>query len=315
MKKRFRIIAYPILILIGFVSIAQTPDQKKMMEEILRKQDSVMNTPQMKEMIQKMENMQESMSIENSSNIGVKNKEVKNNPKKSSNNNWYWENTIASENNKFIEWTGGPADIVMAYKGPNLKTFKIGSIKEDGTILFNLPSSVITKTTFERQIGPQGLFLDIYGDVPVNYSNKETGFITNVSLLVMRNEKPIGNLTMGNSVKVTKDLTSQNGVSSGNEGYIVYWAYSNESCSLVLDQDWTGNVRKDGTNTVEVKTNVKYNLQFKPGWNLIKTEVIGKYTFEHEHGLDVSWFKTHKHTVVSSIPTDVIYYFRSIASY
>ncbi len=29
---------------------------------------------------------------------------------------WYWENTIASKNNKFVNWQGGLADIVILYR-------------------------------------------------------------------------------------------------------------------------------------------------------------------------------------------------------
>ena len=316
MKNLIKILTCTVITLIGFTIIAQTPEQQqKMMEAMMRKQDSLMNSPQMKEMMKKMEEMQKSMNQQEQSNENGSKKENQVKTKKSDSGDWYWENTMASKNDQFNDWSGGTADIVMAYKGPDLKTFKVGSINDDGSIVINLPSSVTTKSTFEREMGPQGLFFDIYGNVPVNYSNKESGFITNVSLLVLRNGKTIGNLTMGNSVKVTKDLTSQSGVDSGNEGYIVYWAYSSENCSLVLDQDWTGKVRKDGTNSIEVKTNVNYNLQFKPGWNLIKTEVIGKYPLEYERGLDISWFKAHKHTVVATVPSDVIYYYRSIPSY
>ncbi len=60
-----------------------------------------------------------------------------------------------------------------------------------------------------------------------------------------------------------------------------------------------------------METNVSYNLNFKSGWNLVKTEVIDNYKLEHERGLDVSWFKNHKHTVISNMPNDAIYYYRA----
>ena len=235
--------------------------------------------------------------------------------KSSSSDSWYWKNTIASTNNKFIDWDGGEADIAMAYKGAELKTFKIGYIKADGNIVFNFPESVVTKTSLKRQLGPQGLFYDIYGNVPVNFNNEEAGFITNVSLLIMRNGNHIGNLTIGNSVRVTKNLTSQSGVDAGDQGYMLYWAYAYESCGITLNQNWKGKVRKDGTNSKEVETNVSYNLNFKPGWNLIKIEVIGKYKLDHEHGLDISWFKDHKHTIISSMPNETRYFYRTIPQY
>lgn len=272
----------------------------------MRMQDSIMNLPQYKDMMQQMKAMEQKQEV--SQKQEKKKKVVK---KSASSDDWYWKNTIASTNNKFTNWTGGEADIAMAYKGPSLNTFKVGTIKTDGSIVINLPGSVITKTSLTRQFGPQGLFYDIYGNAPVSFNNKEAGFITNPSLLIMRNGEHIGNLTIGNSVKVTKNLTTQSGVDSGDEGYMLYWAYADENCGISLNQNWEGKVRKDGTNTINVKTQVNYELNFKPGWNLIKTEVIGKYPLQHERGLDVSWFKNHKHTIISDIPNDVIYFYRT----
>ena len=294
---------YISIILIVFGVLFSYSQTKEEMEKIKRIQDSMMNLPEMKAMMQQMKGMQDKQQAEK-----AKPKTVE---KKTSNDDWYWENTIASTNNKFDSWTGGEADITMAYKGSNLSTFKIGAIKKDGSIVFNFPESVATKTSFDRQLGPQGLFFDIYGNVPVNFNNKDAGFITNVSLLIMRNDKQIGNLTIGNSVRVTLNLNHQSGVDSGDEGYILYWAYANESCGITLDQNWKGKVRKDGTNEKEVETNVNYNLHFKPGWNLVKTEVIGKYPLEHERGLERSWFKNHKHTIISPLPNDAKYYYRA----
>ncbi|TXG35068.1 hypothetical protein [Seonamhaeicola maritimus] len=131
-----------------------------------------------------------------------------------------------------------------------------------------------------------------------------------MSFPILQNGKHIGNLTIGNSVKVTKNLTTQSAIDSGDEGYILYWAYANEKCGINLNQNWNGEVRKDGTKTRTIQTTVNYNLNFKPGWNLIKTEVIGKYQLEHERGLDKSWFKSHRHSVIEGIPKNITYFFR-----
>lgn len=308
------ILATLILLFVSNFTIGQTPEQQKQIEKAMRMQDSIMKLPQYKDMMQQMkdmEKMQEKQQKQKEEKKVVKTVVKKTN----SNDDWYWKNTIASTNNKFENWNGGEVDITMGYRGPNLNTFKVGTIKADGKIVFSLPSSVSTKTSMERQLGPQGLFYDIYGNVPVNYNNKEAGFITNPSLPIIRNGKHIGNLTIGNSVRVPKNLTSQSTVDAGDEGYMIYWAYANEACGITLDQNWKGNVRKDGTNSKEVETNVIYRLNFKPGWNLIKTEVIGKYRLEHERGLDMSWFKTHKHTVIAAMPSEAIYFFRAYPEY
>ena len=120
---------------------------------------------------------------------------------------------------------------------------------------------------------------------------------------------------MGNSVKVTTNLTNQSTLYSGDEGYILYWAFAQDNCSLTVNEDWSGDVRSDGTNTIKVQTNVMYDLSFKKGWNLVKTEVIGKYDLDHERGLEVSWFKNHKHTILNSMPKEVIYYFKTQIAY
>ncbi len=280
-----------------------------------------MNLPYMKALLESNPEMKDAlikqlMAMEKSKQAEKKKEVPKLAPNNSSNSDsWFWENTIASKNNEFANWVGGGADITMAHKGPGMNTFKIGSIKADGSIEFDLPNAVTTKISLERQLGPQGLFNDIYGNAPVKYNNKEAGFITNPSLPIMRNGKHIGNLTIGNSVKVTKNLTTQSGVDSGDGGYIMYWAYANESCAIKLEQNWKGDVRKDGTDGKEVETNVNYNLHFKPGWNLIKTEVIGKYKLDHERGLNVSWFKNHKHTIIFSMPNDARFFYRTLPQY
>lgn len=284
-------------------------------------QDSIMNLPQMKALFESNPKMKEAfMKQMMAKQKGKQTQKKKDTPKlvstkTSSSDSWYWENTIASTNNKFKDWSGGEADITMGYKGPSLNTFKIGTIKSDGNIVINLPNSVTTKISLKRHLGPQGFFNDIYGISQVNFNNENAGFITNTSLLIIRNGKHIGNLTIGNSVRVTHNLNNQSSVTSGDEGYILYWAYANDSCGITLNQNWKGEVRKDGTNSQEVETHVSYNLNLKPGWNLIKTEVIGKYKLDHERGLDVSWFKNHKHTIISNIPNNAIYYYRAMPTF
>lgn len=311
-------ISITLLLVLGIVySEAQTPEQQKQIDEAMRMQDSLMNSPQMKAMMQQLQQMKD-MQDKQQAEKKVSSSKVKTDKlaqKKTSSDDWFWENTIASTNNKFTDWKGGTADIAIAFKGSGLKVFNIGSIKEDGSIVFNLPDNFETQLSLERQIGPQGLFFDIYNRSSVNFTNKDTGFITNTSLMVMRNGKQIGNLTIGDSVRVTLNLVSQSGVDSGDEGYLLYWAYAQYNCALNGNQVWQGDVRKDGTNTIEVETNVNYNLNFKPGWNLVKTEVIGNYKLEHERGLDVSWFKNHKHTIISNMPNDAKYFFRTITQY
>jgi DNA-binding transcriptional MerR regulator len=308
-------ISIALLLVFGIVySEAQTQEE---MDKIKRLQDSMMNLPEMKDMMQQLQQMKEMQDKQQSEKKLTSSKVKADKPvqKKASSEDWFWENTMASTNNKFTDWKGGTANIAIAFKGPGLTVFNIGGIKEDGSIVFNLPDKFKTQLSLERQIGTQGLFYDIYDRSSVSFTNKDTGFITNASMMVMRNGNQIGNLTIGNSVRVTLNLVSQSGVDSGDEGYLLYWAYAQDNCALNGNQVWKGDVRKDGTNTIEVETNVNYNLNFKSGWNLVKTEVIGNYKLEHERGLDVTWFKNHEHSIISSIPNDARYFFRSIPQY
>lgn len=229
---------------------------------------------------------------------------------------WFWKNdlytTVAVENNIIPGWEGGIAELAIAYfTKTKMAYLKMGTVSVDGTIEIVFPTSVPTTFSMESEIGRQGFFGDINDRSVFQFTNKETGVFQSKELIVMRNGKSIGNLTMGNSVRVTHNLRDQAAISSGDEGYILFWVYAKDACTLKANQDWTGDVRKDGTKTMNITTNVNYNLNFKPGWNFVKSEVIGNYQLEHERGLDVSWFKTHKHTVVNQMPADAVYYYRS----
>ena len=60
-----------------------------------------------------------------------------------------------------------------------------------------------------------------------------------------------------------------------------------------------------------METNVTYNLNFKTGWNLVKTEIIGSYKFPNAPEEDRTRYKKQIHTIVDAIPSDATYFFRS----
>lgn len=303
-----------LILIIGASSCGQTPEQQKMIDDAKRKQDSIMNTPQMKDMMKQLEEQEKAHKE-----AQEKKETTKENSKKSPNSNddWYWRNTTASNQGKFEKWDKGTADVMMMYRmSPNqqkAETLKIGTIDSNGRISFDLPTDVKTQSELSRR--QNILFFDIQEESSLGYTNGDSGYFANASLFVMKDGQQLGTLTMGNSVKTTTNLTNQSTLFSGDEGYILYWAFAQENCSLLVNEDWSGDVRRDGTNTIKVQTNVTYDLSFKEGWNLVKTEVIGKYDLEHERGLDVSWFKNHKHTILNSIPKEVTYYFRTVPNY
>jgi len=233
---------------------------------------------------------------------------------KDTQDDWYWKNTVMSKNDTFENWNEGEATLVMTYKvKPNdskPRTFKVGSITSEGVVTIDLPKEIKTETT----LGAFGnlVFYDIQDVTSLAYNNGNTGYLSNTTLRVEKKGVIIGNLTVGNSVRTTYNLTNQGTLTMGDEGYILYWAYVDEASGLKGTEIRKDKVRRDGTNTLEVETTVIYDLTHKPGWNLIKTEVIGSYNLEHERGLNASWFKKHKHTVINEIPEDASYYFRKV---
>ncbi|TDU43101.1 hypothetical protein BXY82_0507 [Gelidibacter sediminis] len=88
------------------------------------------------------------------------------------------------------------------------------------------------------------------------------------------------------------------------------WVYAEKDCGIKANEDWKGDLSNTGTPLI-VATNVIYDLNFKAGWNLVKTEVIGTYHFPDAPEEDRSRYKNHKHTSVAAVPKDATYYFRS----
>jgi hypothetical protein len=299
-----------------FYSFTQSPEQQKAIDDLYRIQDSILNTPEAKAAMQQIKEMREKYDREKEKTAPNKNKVVE--KPKTDNTKYiydkYWKNTMESNNNKFENWNGGSADITIAYGmkpgEQKLRMLKLGSINTDGSIVFNLPENVETRSPINSFVKSLR-FLDLYGTSSESYTNGDTGFLSDKSLFISRNEQLIGLLTIGNSVKVTLNLVDQSSLYLGDEGYLLYWAYVQGDSSLNVNENWKGKVRADDTNTIEVETNVNYNLNFKKGWNLVKAEVIGNYKFKNQDGIDLSYFKTHKHTVISSMPADAKYYFRT----
>jgi len=92
------------------------------------------------------------------------------------------------------------------------------------------------------------------------------------------------------------------------------WAYADGDCALKANENFKGDLSNTDTPLI-VETNVTYDLSFKPGWNLVKTDVIGTYKFPNAPEEDRSRYKKHKHTIVVSIPEDATYFFRKSPQY
>ncbi|MDD3720991.1 MAG: hypothetical protein PHW92_00690 [Lutibacter sp.] len=144
--------------------------------------------------------------------------------------------------------------------------------------------------------------------------DEKSGFKLNSYLLVYQNEQQIGILTIGNSAKVTLNLLTPGDLYFGDEGYLLSWVYVEEACALRANENFKGDLSNTGRPLI-VETNVTYNLSFKPGWNLVKTEVIGTYEFPNTPEEDRTRYKKHVHTIVPSIPQDATYFFRKSPQY
>lgn len=295
-----------LLIFIAYPGLSQTPEQQEMIEKSERMRDSILNTPQMKAIMQQAEDMEKKQQ----SNTKAK-KEINFIPKAETNPDKYWKNTMASNNNKKLtNWNFGLADLVFNFgydaRNDKIKYIKVGSILSDGSIQLNPTNEVpILKPLNEFD----NKFFDIFNPSSYQFTKENTGFKLNSYILVYQNEAQIGILTIGNSAKVTLNLLTPGDLYFGDEGYILSWAYAENECALKADESFKGDLSNTGTPLI-VETNVVYDLNFKPGWNLVKTEVIGTYEFPNAPEEDRSRYKKHNHTIVSSIPKDATYFFR-----
>jgi hypothetical protein len=301
-----------ILMLLFIQTICgQTPEQQKMIEKAERMRDSIMNTPQMKAVMQQAEDMEKAQQ----SNTTVK-KENNPIPKAKIKQDKYWINTLSSNNNtKLTNWNFGLADLVFNYsydvRNDKIKYIKVGSIQSDGTIELN----PINKVPILESLSEfDNKFYDIFNPSSYQFTKGTTGFKLNSYLLVFQNDVQIGILTVGNSAKVTLNLLTPGDLYYGDEGYMLSWAYADGDCALKVNENFKGDLSNTGTPLI-VETNVTYDLNFKPGWNLVKTEVIGTYEFPNAPEEDRSRYKKHKHTIVASIPQGATYFFRKSSQY
>jgi len=308
MKTRHEIVIV-LLFFMGCMGFSQTPEQQKMIDKALKMRDSIMACMNLEEMLQQanaQEKRLESAQKTNKSETSPTPNAVKGEDK-------YWKNTLASDNNTLNNWNNGEADLVFNYRYDSRKDaveyVKVGVIKSDGSIILN-PTIKVPVLQPLNNFKNSNNFFDIHDSDLYQYSNGDSGFKLNSYILVYKNEKQIGILTLGNSVKVTRNLLTPGDLYFGDEGYLLSWVYVDEACAIKANENWKGDLSNTGTPLL-VETNVTYDLSFKPGWNLVKTEIIGKYEFPNAPEDDRSRYKKHEHTIVDAIPDEAIYFFRS----
>ncbi|SEL64350.1 hypothetical protein SAMN04488008_104411 [Maribacter orientalis] len=307
MKSTYRILLI-LLFFIGYMGFSQTPEQQKMIDRALKMRDSIMECMNLEEMLQQANTKEK--RLEQKQKTNTKTSSI---TKAAKNEDKYWKNTLASENNTFKNWQNGAADLVYNYRYDSSKDVveyvKVGVINSDGSIVLNATSKVPVLKSLNN-FKDSNTFFDIHDSDLYQFSNENSGFKLNSYILVYQNEKQIGILTLGNSVKVTRNLLTPGDLYFGDEGYLLSWVYVDEACAIKANENWKGDLSNTGSPLL-VETNVTYDLSFKPGWNLVKTEVIGTYEFPNAPEEDRSRYKKHEHTIVDAIPKEATYFFRS----
>jgi len=313
--KTLRLIVLIICMLTTAVfSYAQpTPEQQKQIEEAQKKAMEMMkDNPQMKALMDQIEAQEANRESEKENKQAEEEKENAEKAKKHL-EDFYWRNKVASNSNgKFADWKWGNVDIAI-YDGDgkmdaNLeyvdkKYIIVGNISSDGQVTFNFPESIRTPSPINKSLIPE--MHSVYSQ-DVTYSNPDVlyrwpGF----SLSIIKDNNSVGTILIGNSERTTYNLAAPCCLNYGDEGYRLYWVYVEDSCTAQLKKEFKQNRVFNGEAERIVDQSIVYDLNFKPGWNLIKTEVRGNYQVGNR-----AFFKDKIHSVVSGMPSDARYYFK-----
>ncbi len=303
------------LVLVALSCKGQSPEQQKMMEDMEKKgmdaqrqYDSVMNSPQVKMILQQADAMEAQAKIDRDKRTAEKQEKISKptNPKKD------FEEYIISKSNakKFDNWTHGEADIVMfgfasRSTDPGYRK-KIGTVKADGSFDIQLPAKVVTQPKSIK--GNRWLSCGYFGDKgKIDYSNPNTG-VRPGHVGIEINDQLIGHLLMGSSLELIGGWNPLQGHYHDIPGYQLSWYYVSHETSVkgqCVKEERYGEGKDFDITTV-------YDVDFKPGWNLLKTAFDGpRITIdwgEGEHNKH-SYYKEKKITVVNDITDDAKWVF------
>lgn len=304
-----KFLKFSLLVLAMGVSFAQmTPEQKKQMEEAQKKAaeaqkkiEEMMNNPEMKKMMEQMKKQDALYEAERKKKQKAQ-KKKQNQSNKKRLDEYYWKGKVASNTSgKFSNWKHGAVDLAYQLEVDNYLI--LGSIDANGQVNLSLPNQVTTKRTISTALIPE--MHEVSGK-DVSFSNPNTSFLSpGFSMVVLKGNKNLGNLYMGNSERVTYNLAAPCCLFHGDEGYRLYWAYSQEASTAQLEKIYNKDLYNNATDTkTQIKQTLRYDMKFKSGWNLIKSEVRGSY----DDGMRGT-YKDKIHTVVPSMPADAKYYF------
>lgn len=302
-------------LLVALSCKGQSPEQQKMMEdmekkgmEAQRQYDSVMNSPQVKKIMQQTEAMEAQAKIDRDKRNAEKQKKIQkpNNPKSD------LEDYIISSSNakKFDNWSYGEADIFMGGFAPRQTdpgyNKKIGTVKADGSFNIQLPAKVVVGKS--GIIHNRWLSCGYFGDKgTINYSNSNSG-ARKAYISIEINDKLIGRLNMASAIELIDGWNPMMHHYHDIPGYRLEWFYVSIETSVrgqCVKEDRYGEGKDFDITTV-------YDVDFKPGWNLLKTAFDGERILidwgEGEHNKH-SYYKEKKITVVYAIPDDAKWVF------
>ncbi|MGB5238083.1 MAG: hypothetical protein WBN59_10665, partial [Flavobacteriaceae bacterium] len=176
-------------------------------------------------------------------------------------------------------------------------------VTESGTVQMNLPSQVKTNRVIKTGLFPQ--MHEILNN-EVQFSNPDVSFLwSGYRFKVIRGEEVLGHIYVGNSERATHNLASPSAMKYGDEGYLLYWAYSADSCHATFEKKDTNRTVYEGETSKVIDQYTIVDMDLKPGWNLVKIEVNGNHTI----GSRTRWkFKTY--SVVDARASDSRYYFK-----
>ena len=283
-----------------------TPEQQKQAEEAQAKAMEIMqNNPQFEEARKMMEAAEAQMRQEKMQKQ-LEEEKGQMDTSKDRMTEFYWRNKVASDNRgKFSDWSWGEVEIAY-YTGKgrqDLDYVVTGIIGGDGQVKLSLPQKVSYDRTIDLGLFPQ--MHEITND-QVSFSNPKAPFLwSGYTFAVLREGKKIGTLYIGNSERATHNLASPTQMKYGDTGYLLYWANSSEACHATYSKDALKVAISEGEESKRVDRYTRVDLDFKPGWNLVKIEVNGA----HLIGNSTRW-KWKTYSIISEMPSDARYYFR-----
>ncbi len=309
-----------IVFCIGFVGISQTPEQHKEIEEMQRQAEEAQkkamemmsNNPQFQEAMKMMEAAEEQQKQEEMRGQVEAEKRQKDTAKDHL-KDFYWRNKVASNTQGvFDNWQWGSVEIAYydgtGTPGPDGRApydhyVMVGKITQSGTVQMNLPHEVATNRTIKTGLFPQ--MHEVLND-EVDFTNPDAQMTwSGYRFDVFQGQEVIGNLKIGNSERTTHNLSSPSHMKYGDEGYLLYWAYTDDSCHATLEKKDIDRTVYEGESSKVIDQYTTVDMDLKPGWNLVKIEVNGNHTI----GSRTRWkFKTY--TTIADIPSDARYYFQ-----